>query len=225
MSLLFLSVLSTIICIVVAFALKYLSLLRWINGHAYVLSKVCFSLFVFLITIFWHYKLHPFPISCHKGWKIHSYAHGHRIWFNFLTFPHNVNAPSIKVYGVFDCVRSSSQGLLQVLKDIGQTCDWKPGVVSASHTHSLTSHEVPATVRGLPSMPVQVDCVKEEKLSPTESKFTLEYQDPWFTENVIATVSIEYKRFWHREDNGICWLLQMNEKLQTCEFYLIQPVA
>ncbi|GFR75758.1 StAR-related lipid transfer protein 9 [Elysia marginata] len=173
MNLLFLSVTSTILCIAVAFALKYLSLLRWINGHAYVLSK----------------RKDHFTI--------------------------------LELLDLFKNVK----GLLQVLKDIGQTCDWKPGVVSASHTHSLTSHEVPATARGLPSMPVQVDSVKEEKLSPTESKFTLEYQDPWFTENVIATVSIEFKRFWHREDNGICWLLQMNEKLQTCEFYLIQPVA
>lgn len=54
----------------------------------------------------------PFPISCQKGWKIDSYAHGHRIWFNFLTFPHNLNAPSIKVYAVFNQVQSSAQVLL-----------------------------------------------------------------------------------------------------------------
>ena len=51
----------------------------------------------------------PFPISNQKGWKIDSYAHGHRIWFSFLTFPHNINAPSIKVFAAFDRIASSSQ--------------------------------------------------------------------------------------------------------------------
>lgn len=223
MNLLFLSVTSTILCIVIAFTLKYLSLLRWISGHAYVLSKRREN-FSILEVLDLFKNVRPFPISCQKGWKIDSFAHGHRIWFNFLTFPHNLNAPSIKVYAVFDVVKSSSQSLLQVLKDITQSCEWKPGVISTSNTNSLTTHEKPITPRGLPSMPVQIDCVKEERLSHAESKFGLQNYDPWFTENVVPTISVEFKRFWHRENNGVCWLLQMNEALQTCEFYLVQPV-
>ncbi|XP_035825709.1 uncharacterized protein LOC101845400 isoform X2 [Aplysia californica] len=227
MDLMFFSFLSTAVCVlvVVAFKLnKYLSLLRWINGNAYVLSKKR-DHFSILEVLDLFKNVRPFPISNQKGWKIDSYAHGHRIWFNFLTFPHNINAPSIKVFAAFDRIGASSQALLQVLKDISQSCDWKPGVISTSHTHNLKSHEVPSSSRGLPSMPVQVDCIKEERLVPLEPKFSLRYHDPWVTENVIPTTSVEFKRFWHREDNGVSWLLQMNEKLQTCEFYLIQPVS
>ncbi|KAH9512463.1 hypothetical protein Btru_038475 [Bulinus truncatus] len=196
MNLLFLSVTSIILCVIIAFAFKYLSLLRWISGQAYVLSKKKENLSILeVLDLFKNVK--PFPISCQKGWKIDSFSHGHRIWFNFLTFPHNLNAPFIKVYAAFDRVKSSSQGFLQVLKDISQSCEWKPGV----------------------------DCIKEELLlNDSQSRFGLESFDSWYTENVVSTVSVEFKRFWHREDNGVCWLLQMNEALQTCEFYLMQPV-
>ncbi|BFZ07484.1 hypothetical protein BsWGS_10523 [Bradybaena similaris] len=172
MNLLLLSVTSSLLCIVVIFALKYLSLLRWISGHAYVLSK-------------------------------------QREHFSIL-----------EMLDLFKNVKA----LLHVLKNISQSCEWKPGVISASNTHSLASLEVPVMVRGIPSMPVQVDCVKEERLCYSQSRFGLQSHDPWFTENVVPTVSLEYKRFWHREDNGVCWLIQMNETLQTCEFYLIQPI-
>ncbi|KAI8788831.1 hypothetical protein BgiMline_008309 [Biomphalaria glabrata] len=223
MNLLFLSVTSTLLCVAIAFIFKYLSLLRWISGHAYVLSKRRESFSILeLLDLFKNVK--PFPISCQKGWKIDSYAHGHRIWFNFLTFPHNLNAPSIKVYAAFDRVKSSSQGFLQVLKDIGQSCEWKPGVISTSHIHTQALAKSSKPHRGIPSMAVQVDCVKEEMLNTGESRFGLQSFDSWYTENVVSTVSVESKRFWHREDNGVCWLLQMNEPLQTCEFYLIQPV-
>jgi len=231
MDIILLSLLSTVLCVLAVFAVKYLSLLRWISGNAYVLSKKK-SHFSILEVLDLFKNVRPFPISNQKGWKIDSYAHGHRIWFSFLTFPHNINAPSIKVFAAFDRIASSSQALLQVLRDISQTCDWKPGVISVSHTHCLKSHEVPSTSRGgLPSMPVQLgfphkaDCIKEERLLANDSKFSLQYPDPWVDENVIPTMSVEFKRFWHREDNGVCWLLQMNEKLQTCEFFLIQPVA
>lgn len=222
MNLLFVSATSTVLCLLVMLAFKYLSLLRWISGHAYVLSKGK-ETFSILEVLDLFKNVRPFPISCQKGWKIDSYANGHRIWFNFLTIPHNANAPSIKVYAVFGRIQSSSQGLLHVLKDTSQSCEWKPGVISTSHSHCHTSNGK-SHCRGLPSVPVQVDCVKEERLTRSETIFDLPWPDRWYNENVIHTKSVEYKRFWHREDNGVCWLLQMNEKLQTCEFFLIQPV-
>ncbi|CAG5132766.1 unnamed protein product, partial [Candidula unifasciata] len=203
MDLLLLSVISALLCALVVFLLKYLSLLHLITGHAYVLSK-------------------PFPISCQKGWKIDSYAHGHRIWFNFLTFPYNSHAPSIKVYAVFSVVHSKPQALLQVLKNISLLCEWKPGVISAASAHSPASPEVPSFASS--PVPAHMQCVKEENLCHPNFRFGFQRHDTWFDENVVPTVSVEYKRFWHKEDNGVCWLLQMDEKMQTCEFYLIQPV-
>ena len=31
-------------------------------------------------------------------------------------------------------------------------------------------------------------------------------------------------RYWHREDNGVCWHLQMSETTQEWLFFLAQPV-
>ncbi|BFZ11970.1 hypothetical protein BsWGS_15008 [Bradybaena similaris] len=224
MDLLLLALISALLCTLVIFLLKYLSLLHLITGHAYVLSKRRKNFSVFeMVGLFKSVK--PFPISCQKGWKIDSYAHGHRVWFNFLTFPYNSHAPSIKVYAVFSVIHSKPQVLLQVLKNISQACEWKPGVISAATSHSPTSPEVPTPACGSSSsMSAQMQCVKEENLCHFSSRFGIQRRDAWFAENVVPTVSVEYKRFWHREDNGVCWLLQMNEKLQNCEFYLIQPV-
>ena len=39
-----------------------------------------------------------------------------------------------------------------------------------------------------------------------------------------VSVFLFLARYWHREDNGCSWLLQMNEKAQSLVFFLIQPV-
>ena len=81
---------------------------------------------LFLKWIIWFFQ--PFPVSYQKGWKIHSFIHGHRVWFHFLTFtsssstsPTTSNpsgsipagstssAPCIKVFATFDRVRASAQ--------------------------------------------------------------------------------------------------------------------
>ena len=56
-------------------------------------------------------------MSYQKGWKIHSFIHGHRVWFHFLTFTRapscapsgSHSAPCIRVFATFDRVRASAQ--------------------------------------------------------------------------------------------------------------------
>ncbi|XP_067681261.1 uncharacterized protein [Haliotis asinina] len=218
MELLYLSTFATIFCTIFVFSLKYLSLLRWISGRAYVLrqnqEKVTAEEVLDLIK-----NAKPFPVSCQKGWKIHCYVHDHRLWFHFLTIP-NSNTASLKVFAVFSKLRASSQSVLQLLKDISMTCEWKPGVVATSYVRDVSSHDVPVKSKGVPPMPVKQDLVKEERVCQRPSRPF----DAWWQPNITQTTTEEYRRFWHREDNGCCWLLQMNEKRQAWTFFLAQPV-
>ena len=88
--------------------------------------------------LFWCLSGQPFPVSYQKGWKIHSYMHGHRVWFHFLTFTRAPSgtaggahsgahsAPCIRVFATFDRVRASSQVCTATL-----WCHW-PSSLSAS---------------------------------------------------------------------------------------------
>ncbi|XP_046369980.2 uncharacterized protein LOC124144554 isoform X1 [Haliotis rufescens] len=218
MELLYLSTFATIFCTIFVFSLKYLSLLRWISGRAYVLrqnqEKVTAEEVLDLIK-----NAKPFPVSCQKGWKIHCYVHDHRLWFHFLTIP-NSNTASLKVFAVFSKLRASSQSVLQLLKDVSMTCEWKPGVVATSYVRDVSSHDVPVKSKGVPPMPVKQDVVREERVCQRPSRPF----DAWWQPNITQTTTEEYRRLWHREDNGCCWLLQMNEKRQAWTFFLAQPV-
>ncbi|XP_076442058.1 uncharacterized protein LOC143281040 [Babylonia areolata] len=223
-----------ILCIILLLSLRYLSLLRWFSGQAYVLSKKQESFNILeVLELFKNAK--PFPVSYQKGWKIHSFIHGHRVWFHFLTFSrasHSTqslasnngasSAPCIKVFATFDRIRASTQSLLQLIKDSSLSCEWKPGVIAARSVHELPSSEVNGRSKGMTSLPVLNDFVRIERVKPSR------YYWPWQRNNsaniFTHTVIEDYKRYWHREDNGCSWLLQMNEEDQSLVFFLIQPV-
>ncbi|KAL8565137.1 hypothetical protein ACOMHN_003924 [Nucella lapillus] len=230
-----------VLCIVLILSLRYLSLLRWFSGQAYVLTKKQESFNILeVLELFKNAK--PFPVSYQKGWKIHSFIHGHRVWFHYLTFSrashgghtsssssaaassssHVSSAPCIKVFATFDRIRASAQSLLQLVKDSSLSCEWKPGVIAARSVHEVPASEVNGRSKGLVSLPVLNDFVRIERVQPPK------YHWPWQKNNsaniVTHTVIEDYKRYWHREDNGCSWLLQMNEEAQSLVFFLIQPV-
>ncbi|KAK7488680.1 hypothetical protein BaRGS_00020133 [Batillaria attramentaria] len=221
MDLLYLSLSATLLCGIVILSLRYLSLLRWVGGQAYVLSKKLENFTILeVLELFKNAK--PFPVSYQKGWKIHNFIHGHRVWTHFLTFTSARSAPCIKVYATFDRVSASAQSILQLIKDASLSCEWKPGVIAARSVHELAASEWNGRSKWLPSQPVQRDNVRVERAQPPR------YHWPWRQSDnaniVIPTVIEDYKRFWHREDNGCSWLLQMDETSQSFVFYLIQPV-
>ncbi|KAK7103106.1 uncharacterized protein [Littorina saxatilis] len=224
-----------VLCIILILSLRYLSILRWFSGQAYVLSKKQESFSILeVLELFKNSK--PFPVSYQKGWKIHSFVHGHRVWFHFLTFTrvpssnHNgghmstsgaSSAPCIKVFASFNRVRASSQSLLQLVKDTSLSCEWKPGVIAARSVHEVPASEVNGKNKGMVSLPVLTDFVRVERVAPARHR--------WWRHNhssnvVTPTVIEDYKRYWHREENGCSWLLQMNEEAQSLVFFLIQPV-
>ncbi|XP_041351974.1 uncharacterized protein LOC121370654 isoform X2 [Gigantopelta aegis] len=219
MELLYLSAFASIVCTFIFLSFRYLSLLRWISGQAYVFSKsqehfTAEEVMDLLKTS------KPFPVSCQKGWKIDHVSHGHRVWFNFLTVPHNLSTASIKVFSSFCHLRASPQMVLQVLKDITLRCEWKPGVVASSSVRGVSSLEISTKLKGVTSLSVKHDIIMEERIcSPRWSRF-----DTWWESNVTETTTQQYKRYWHREDNGCCWFLQVNEQCQSWEFYVTQPV-
>ncbi|ESO87743.1 hypothetical protein LOTGIDRAFT_234975 [Lottia gigantea] len=218
MELLFLSTIVAILCSLFVFSLKYLSLLRWISGRAYVFSKNEDRLTSNEVLHLLKYSK-PFPVGCQKGWKIDSFAHGHRVWFHFLTKPNNDSLINLKVHAAYSKVRASSQYVLQLLRDISLTCEWKPGVIATSYvlTHKV-SPDSPSKSRSLPH--VHRDIIKEERVFRRPAWFQ---QTSWQS-LVTQTVTEEYIRYSNKEENGCCWLFQINEAAGKWTFFLAQPV-
>ncbi|KAK6182597.1 hypothetical protein SNE40_010246 [Patella caerulea] len=219
MDLLYVSTVAAILFSILVISLRYLSLLRWISGRAYVFSKIEGRLTSKDVLDLLKFSK-PFPVSCQKGWKIDNFSHGHRVWFHFLTQPdgHQV-LNNVKVYGAYSKVRASSQFVLQLLKDISLTCEWKPGVIATSFVlTSTTPQETPTKSRT--TAHVHHDIIKEEKVYRKSTWLN----KPSWESLVTQTVTEEYSRYSNREENGCCWLLQINEAGQKWTFYLAQPV-
>ncbi|XP_052767690.1 uncharacterized protein LOC128208246 isoform X2 [Mya arenaria] len=162
----------------------------------------------------------PFPVGVHTGWKLQGLLNGDRVW-NHEASIDNQSAPFL-IYATFRKVRVPSQVVLQILKDVSKTTSWKPGCLATSITSRPGGEEEPM-VRGkgiMGSLPVQHDVV-EETMPAKQPSF---WRSLFMEDGEIQTDKMEQKRYWHREDNGVCWHLQMCEARQHWLFFLAQPV-
>lgn len=169
-------------------------------------------------------NIKPFPVEPHKGWKLHSFLHGCRIWTQEIS-PNNSDL-ELEVFAAYAKVRVPPQLILQILKDVTKTSSWKPGCLAISITSSKPLEpELGTRGRGVMTpVPVNHDIVMEESsYAHKGSGGFFQFLVP--TKNCsVLTVTKEYKRYWYREDNGVCWHLQMSESTQEWVFFLAQPV-
>lgn len=168
-------------------------------------------------------SLKPFPVEPHKGWKLNSFLHGYRVWTQEIS-PNNSDL-GLDVFAAFSKVRVAPQHVLQILKDVTKTSSWKPGCLAISITSSKPQEpETGTRNRGvLAPVPVNHDVVMEE------SSYGMNNVGGFLhflmsKNSAVLTMTKEYKRYWHREDNGVCWHLQMSETSQEWLFFLAEPV-
>ncbi|XP_060591684.1 uncharacterized protein LOC132746518 [Ruditapes philippinarum] len=166
--------------------------------------------------------LKPFPISVHKGWKLHSFRHNSRVWWQEISV--NSKSSSVNVYAVYTKTKIPAQLVLQILKDVSKTSSWKPGCLATSIISPPLESEAGSRLKGtMGNLPVQHDIVIEETSPDTTQGYGI-----WSlisSENrSLQTIQKEHRRYWHREDNGVCWHLQMCESHQEWLFFLAQPV-
>lgn len=169
-------------------------------------------------------SLKPFPVEPHKGWKLNCFHHGCRVWTQEIS-PNNSDL-GLDVFAVFTKVRVPPQLILQILKDVTKTSSWKPGCLAISITSSKPQEpEMGTRNRGIVLTPVPVnhDIVMEESsYGEKDSGGFLHFL--MSKHSSVLTMTKEYKRYWYREDNGVCWHLQMSETTQEWLFFLAQPV-
>ncbi|KAL3873500.1 hypothetical protein ACJMK2_036609 [Sinanodonta woodiana] len=224
MYLLIISAVAVIISLLILGILKYISISKMRIDDRDNRRKLKLSAFDVLSLL---RNLKPFPIGTYKGWKLYSFHHGSRVWCKEVT--PNTGGASMTIYGAFHKVKISPQVLLQILKDVSRNASWKPGVVATSITSKPTDHELTGSrPRGIVGgTPVQHDIISEEVIIAAQWNWAVELCRflglSSNTTDSMPTVTKEYKRFWHREDNGVCWVLQMNEMVQEWTFILAQP--
>ncbi|KAK3597880.1 hypothetical protein CHS0354_029460 [Potamilus streckersoni] len=224
MYLLIISVVAVIISLLILGILKYISISKMRIDDRDNRRKLILSAFDVLSML---RNLKPFPVGTYKGWKLYSFHHGSRVWCKAVT--PNTGGASMTIYGAFHKVKISPQVILQILKDVSRNASWKPGVVATSITSKPTEYDLAGSrPRGtVGGTPVQHDIISEEIIIADQCNWATELcrflgLSSYATDS-MPTVTKEYKRFWHREDNGVCWVLQMNEIIQEWIFILAQP--
>lgn len=167
-------------------------------------------------------KLKPFPVSVLKGWKLHSFRHNSRVWFQEVSV--NSNSSELNVFAAYTKTGVQAQLILHILKDVSKTPHWKPGCLATSIISRPAEIDVDSKLKGvMGDLPVQHDIVMEES-SPNFGRRKGLWKKLSGQVASLQTIKKELTRYWHRENNGVCWHLQMCEREQEWIFFLMQPV-
>ena len=78
--------------------------------------------------------------------------------------------------------------VVQVLKDIKLSSEWKPGVVASSSVREVSFLEISSKSKAMTSLPVKYDIITEEKICSPH------WFDVWWQSNVTETTTQQYKR-------------------------------
>ncbi|XP_045184569.2 uncharacterized protein LOC123542672 isoform X2 [Mercenaria mercenaria] len=216
---LIISVVAVLLCVAVLNFLKYFFISKMRIDDRDQKKKPKLSTYEVLTLL---RDLKPFPISVHKGWKLHSFRHNSRVWCQEISV--NSKSSSVDVYAAYTKTKIPAQLVLQILKDISKTSSWKPGCLATSITSRPMESEAGIRTKStMGNLPVQHDIVIEETSPDTTHSYGI-----WslisHENRSLQTVQKEHRRYWHREDNGVCWHLQMCESHQEWLFFLAQPV-
>lgn len=153
-----------------------------------------------------------FPVISNNGWRLFSFTNNTRIWTQ--SFLGEGNEDRIPVFTTYCKMPASSQVVYQTVRDIGKLKDWKPGVVTCSLVKSCKGSKS-GTVNQSPyriEKGMGQDVIQEVVINPKPQAYTEE------------VVPQQYTRYWNREDNGCCWILQTSQDKCLSIFFLIQPV-
>ncbi|XP_074660848.1 uncharacterized protein LOC141913267 [Tubulanus polymorphus] len=169
-------------------------------------------------------EIKPFPISPDKGWSLHSFQHGSRVWK--LELDNYLNSGTNCKQTVFAChtkIETPAQVAAKMLLNIRKTKEWDPGIIEMNHiVAAVESNEAPQSTLGYLT---QWDIVSIVRQDVHSWKMFLSKLVKRFIGIELHSYSLQlFQRYWNKEENGCCWLMKLDLQTSDWMFFLIQPL-
>lgn len=162
------------------------------------------------------------PIEHARGWTLQDIVHGVRVY----TRKGTLNAGVATLHASATKIKASSALVLSLLREYHRQLDWNISVqrpLSVTESGSGNSGDQSQASNSPGALAVNHDVIKQRRrYTVTDERRRWSLIRRWRSHYSLSPLRIIH-RYWYREENGCCWLLELDEEQSVWTLYVMQP--